>query len=99
MDGVDVCCVFFLKIVKIREIQGVFMTTLLHVFSSAPRFFGCSMFFQLRSTFFSQTVSVPYTQFEKKCGVVRAPKELLYKLQFFMELLHNGVFMKHPLNL
>jgi len=28
---------------------------------------------------------------EKKGGVVRAPKEVLHKLQFFVELLHGGV--------
>jgi len=27
----------------------------------------------------------------KKSGVVRAPKEVLHKLQFFVELLHGGV--------
>jgi len=51
----------------------------------------CSTFFQLRSTFFSQTVSAPRTRFKKKGGVVRAPKEVLHELQFFMELLHSRV--------
>jgi len=56
----------------------VFGTALLHVF-------------QLRSTFFSQTVL--RTQFEKKKGgVVRAPKEVLHELQFFVELLHDEVY-------
>jgi hypothetical protein len=45
----------------------------------------------LRSTFFSQTVSAPRTLFKKKGGVVRAPREVLHKLQFFMELPHGGV--------
>jgi hypothetical protein len=27
----------------------------------------------------------------KKIGVVRAPKGVLHKLQFFLELLHSGV--------
>ena len=55
--------------------------------------------FQLRSTIFSQTVSAPRTQFEKNGGVVRAPIEVLYELQFFVELLHDGVWSsaKHPL--
>jgi len=57
----------------------VYGTALLHVF-------------QLRSKFFSQTVSAPRTQFEKKGGVVRAPKEVLHELQFFVELLHSGVY-------
>jgi len=47
--------------------------------------------FQHRSILYSQTVSAPRTQFEKKGGVVRAPKEVLHKLQFFVELLHGGV--------
>jgi len=57
----------------------VFETALLYVF-------------QLRSTFFSQTVSAPRTQFEKKKGgVVRAPQEVLYELQIFVELFYGGV--------
>jgi len=42
---------------------------------------GC---LEMLSTFFSQTVSAPRTQFE-------APKEVLHKLQFFVELLHGEV--------
>jgi hypothetical protein len=46
----------------------------------------------LYSTFFSQTVSALHAlSLKKKGGVVRAPKEVLHKLQFFMELLHGGV--------
>jgi hypothetical protein len=51
------------------DLMGVFETALLHVF-------------QLHSTFFSQTVSAPRTEFEKKgwnCEVL------------FVELLHGGV--------
>jgi hypothetical protein len=40
---------------------------------------------------FSQTVSASFTLFEGKCGVVRAPEEVLHQLQFFMELLHSRV--------
>jgi len=40
---------------------------------------------------FSQTVSAPRTQFEKKGEVVRAPQEVLHELPFFVELLHSGV--------
>jgi hypothetical protein len=46
----------------------------------------------LRSTFFSQTVLAPCTPFEKKDIVVRAPKGVLHKLQFFVELLHGGIY-------
>jgi len=42
---------------------------------------------------------------KKKDEVVRAPKEILHKLQIFVELLHSGVCggefveqFKHPLN-
>jgi hypothetical protein len=42
--------------------------------------------------FFSQTVSAPRTLFEKNGGVVRAPKEVLHKLQFFVELLYGEVY-------
>jgi len=54
--------------------RAVFGTALLHIF-------------QLCFTFFSQTVSAPRTQFEKKewsCDV-------LHELQFFAKLLHGGV--------
>jgi hypothetical protein len=57
----------------------VFETALLHIF-------------QLRFTFFSQTVSAPRTQFEKKeWSCERASKEVLHELQFFVELLYSGV--------
>ena len=46
------------------------------LFSSAP----CFLAFQLYA--FSSI---------KKGGVVRVPKEVLHELQFFLELLHNGV--------
>ena len=49
-------------------------------------------------TFFSSTPYFLVKQFQlhafssrKKGGVVRAPKEVLHKLQFFVELLHGGV--------
>jgi len=48
--------------------------------------------FQLRSTFFTQTVLAPHTQFEKKDKVVRASKEILHELQFFIELLYSRVY-------
>jgi len=56
----------------------VFGTALLHLF-------------HLHSTFFSQTVSAPRTQFEEKGGVARASKEVFHKFQFFKELLHGRV--------
>ena len=46
----------------------------------------CSTFFSSALRFFSQTVSAPRTEFKKKGGVVRAPKGVLHKLQFFVEL-------------
>ena len=65
----------------------------------------------LRSTFFSSALYFLAKRFQlhalcsrKKGGVVRAPKEVLHKLQFFMELLHGRVCRaewnspKHPLN-
>jgi hypothetical protein len=47
--------------------------------------------FQLRFMLFGQKASLPRTLFEKKGIVRRAPKEVLHKLQFFVELLHIGV--------
>ena len=47
-------------------------------FSSAPRFLAKQ--FQLHALYS-----------RKKGGVVGAPKEVLHKLQFFVELLHGGV--------
>ena len=50
----------------------------------------------LRSTFFSFAPCVLAKRFQlhalclrKKGGVVRAPEEVLHKLQFFVELLHG----------
>jgi len=52
----------------------------------------------LRSTFFSSAPRFSAKQFQlhalcsrKNSGVVRAPKEVLHKLQFFVKLLHGGV--------
>jgi hypothetical protein len=52
----------------------------------------------LRSTFFSSAPHFLAKWFQlhalcsrKKGGVVRAPKEVLHELQFFVELLHGGV--------
>jgi hypothetical protein len=44
--------------------------------------------------FFSQIVLALRTLFEKerKSGVVRAPKEMLHKLLFFVKLLYGGVY-------
>jgi hypothetical protein len=39
----------------------------------------------LRSMFFSQTLSALHTLLRGKGGVVRAPKDMLHKLQFFVE--------------
>jgi hypothetical protein len=47
-------------------------------FSSAPRFLAKR--FQLHAL-----------SSRKKGGVVRAPKQVLHKLQFFVELLYSGV--------
>jgi hypothetical protein len=53
----------------------------------------------LRSTFFSSAPRFLAKRFQlhalssrKKGGVVRASKEVLHKLQFFVELLHGGVY-------
>jgi len=52
----------------------------------------------LYSIFFSSTPRFLVKQFQlyalssrKKGGVVKAPKEVFHKLQFFVELLHGGV--------
>jgi hypothetical protein len=61
-------------VVEGSYIKRVFGTAPLHIF-------------QLYSTFFSQMVSASCTLFEeKKGGVMKAPKEVLHKLQFFVEL-------------
>ena len=52
---------------------------------SAPRFFSSAPCF-LAKRFQLHTLSS-----RKKGGVVRTPKEVLHRLQFFMELLYDGV--------
>jgi hypothetical protein len=59
--------------------MGVFGTALLHIFSFAPCFFAKR--FQLHAL-----------RSRKKSGAIRAPKNVLHKLQFFVELLHDEVY-------
>ena len=61
---------FSLKRVAHKQFYGVVETTPL-------------LIFQLRSIFFSKIGLTPHTLLEKKGGVMRAPKEVLHKLQVF----------------
>ena len=71
-----------------ETIRGVFGTASLHVFSIAPRF--------LAKRFWLRTLCS-----RKKGGVVRAPKEVFNKLQFFCEAAPQWSLwssVKHPIN-
>jgi len=50
------------------------------------------MFFSSASRFLAKRFQLHALGSRKKGGVVRAPKEVLHKLQFFVELLHGGVY-------
>jgi len=51
----------------------------------------CSTFFSSAPRFLAKRFQLHALSSRKKGGVVRAPKEVLHKLQFFVELLHDGV--------
>ena len=51
----------------------------------------CSMFFSSAPCFLAKRFQLHALCSRKKGGVVRAPKEILHKLQFFVKLLHGGV--------
>jgi len=52
----------------------------------------CFMFFSSAPYFLAKRFQLHALSSRKKNGVVRAPKEVLHKLQFFVELLHSGVY-------
>ena len=52
----------------------------------------CSTFFSSAPCFLAKRFQLHALSSRKKNRVVRAPKEVLYKLQFFVELLHGGVY-------
>jgi len=51
-----------------------------------------STFFSFAPYFLAKRFQLHALSSRKKSGVVRAPKEVLHKLQFFVELLHGGVY-------
>jgi len=51
----------------------------------------CSMFFSFAPYFLAKQFQLHALSSRKNGEVVRAPKEVLHELQFFMELLHSGV--------
>jgi len=50
----------------------------------------CKIFWELNKAL-AKRFQLHALSSRKKSGVVRAPKEVLHELQFFMELLHSGV--------
>jgi len=56
----------------------------------------CSTFFSSAPCFLAKRFQLHALSSRKKSGVVRAPKEVLHKLQFFVELLHGGVYGAVP---
>ena len=52
----------------------------------------CSTFFSSAPRFLAKRFQLHALSSRKKGGVVRAPKDVLHKLQFFVELLHGGVY-------
>jgi hypothetical protein len=51
----------------------------------------CSTFFSSALYFLAKQFQLYALSSRKKGGVVRASQEVLYELQFFVELLHGGV--------
>jgi len=51
----------------------------------------CSTFFSSAPRFLAKQFQLHALSSRKNGGVVRAPKEVLHELQFFVELLHGGV--------
>ena len=51
----------------------------------------CSTFFSSPPRFLAKQFQLHALSSRKKGGVVKAPKEVLHELQFFVELLHSGV--------
>jgi len=51
----------------------------------------CSTFFSSTPRFLAKQFQLHALNSSKKGGVVRAPKEILHKLHFFLELLRDGI--------
>jgi len=51
----------------------------------------CSTFFSSAPCFLAKRFQLHALSSRKMGGVVRAPKEILHKLQFFVDLLYGGV--------
>jgi hypothetical protein len=52
----------------------------------------CSTFFSYAPRFLAKWFQLYAPSSRKKGGVVKAPKEVLHELQFFIELLHGRVY-------